>query len=137
MPDNLARFSLYKRRNQIYSIGYYRHGRRHWKSTGVTTRPEALKAMTRFQELLNERLRCVMLEQFIRDFLAFASSNHSAKTHELYERCPDRFLRLAGNIALKEVTAEYTGSKDKKLKAISPVTVNIKLRSLRSAFNTA
>ena len=52
-----SRLSLYKRRsNQICYIGYYQDGRRHWKSTGVSTRPEALKALTQFRELLQERL---------------------------------------------------------------------------------
>jgi integrase len=154
MSTSSPRYSLYKRQNHVYYIGYYHDGRRHWKSTGATTRPEALKALTNFQKLLNKRPRCVILQQFIRDFLAFALSNYSAKTYELYERCLDRFSRLAGSIAVKEVTAEhidryktkrlkeltpeYTGSKtEKKLKPISPVTVNIELRALRAAFKTA
>ena len=41
MPENLPRFSLYKRRNQVYYIGYYHNGRKHSKSTG--TEPEELR----------------------------------------------------------------------------------------------
>ena len=60
--------------------------------------------LTNFQKLLNERSRRVMLQQFIGDVLAFAFSNYSAETYELYERCLDRFSSPAGNIAVKEVT---------------------------------
>ena len=80
MPANSPRFSLYKRCNQIYYIGYYHNGRRYWKSTGVTTRPEALKALTQFRELLTERSRFVTLQQFISDFLAFAEVNYQPNT---------------------------------------------------------
>jgi integrase len=154
MAANLSRFSLYKRQNQIYCIGYYVDGRRRWKSTGVTTKPDALKRLTAFRELLNERSRCVMLQQFISDFLVFAEANYRPNTLGIYRRCLERFSRLAGNITLKEVTAEhfdkyktkrfkdttaeYPVNKDeKKRKAISPTTVNIELRALRAAFKTA
>ena len=41
------RFSLYKRSDQIYYVGYYLNGRRRWKSTGVSTKsPVWVQALT-------------------------------------------------------------------------------------------
>jgi hypothetical protein len=37
MSVDFSRFSLYKRRNGLYSILYYHHGRRRWKATNTTT----------------------------------------------------------------------------------------------------
>lgn len=70
MSTTSNRLSLFKRSNQIYSIGYYQDGRRQWKSTGVSTKPEALKPLTKFKELLDQRTRSVSLRQFVSEFLA-------------------------------------------------------------------
>ena len=42
MAVNSHRFSLYKRTNGVYYVGYYENQHRKWKSTGATTKPEAL-----------------------------------------------------------------------------------------------
>jgi len=43
-----SRLSLFKR-SGIYYVTYYTNGKRRWKSTGVGTRPEALKKLTEFR----------------------------------------------------------------------------------------
>jgi hypothetical protein len=50
MSPNPERLSLFKRSGILYLL-YYSSGRRKWKSTGVSTRPEALKALTEFRVL--------------------------------------------------------------------------------------
>ena len=57
MSVNSPRFSLYKRSNKIYYISYYANGRRRWKSTGASTKSDALKAFTELRELLAEPRR--------------------------------------------------------------------------------
>jgi hypothetical protein len=54
--------SLYKRKG-IYNILYYSGGKRHWKSTGVSTHPEALQKLTEFRELLSKRVQRVLLNR--------------------------------------------------------------------------
>jgi hypothetical protein len=54
MAANSDRLSLFKR-SGIYYITYYSNGKRRWKSTGVSTKPEALKALTEFRGLLEKR----------------------------------------------------------------------------------
>jgi hypothetical protein len=64
MSAKSSRFSLFKRCNQIYYIGYYREGRRRWKSTGMSTKPKALKVLTQFRELLEADTPSVSLQEF-------------------------------------------------------------------------
>ena len=71
MPGNSTSFYVYKRSNQIYYIGYYDRGKLRWKSTGVKTKSEAHKALTRFRELLLGQTVAVTLEQFIDQFLCY------------------------------------------------------------------
>lgn len=142
-----SRFSLFKRSNQVYYIGYYQDGRRRWKSTGATVKADALKALTEFKELLQERARSVSLQQFVSEFLAYGEGNYSRKTLTLYKAILGGFLSFARNASLRELTSEHVDkfkakrlkekTKSKHPKEISPVSVNVELRMLKAAFNTA
>ncbi len=133
-----SRFSLYKRTNGIYYIGYYSEGRRRWKSTFATTKPEALKALTAFKELFQERRRSVSVERFAAEFLAFAETNLSPSTVRRYRLIFKSFLPFVRGAYLNETTPETVDRyKTKRLREISPVSVNIELRMLKSAFNVA
>jgi len=138
MSVNPHRFSLYKRSNLIYYVGYYQEGRRKWKSTGATTKPEALKALTRLRELLQERVRSISLGQFSEEFLAYAKANHSPKSVLLFESVLESFGNLFPKLSLRELTPEHIDKfKTKRLgQKLSPVSVNIELRMLRSALNS-
>ncbi len=57
VPDRLSLF----KRSSIYYVTYYTNGKRRWKSTGVTTKPEALKKLTEFRTLLSNRTHSVSL----------------------------------------------------------------------------
>ena len=58
------RLSLFKR-SGTYHLLYYLGGKRRWKSTYVSTRPEALKKLTELRELLHKRAHTVYLSKFI------------------------------------------------------------------------
>ena len=96
MSISLSRFSVYKRRSGIYYIGYYLNGRRCWKSTRVTTRPEALKALTRFRELSQDPTRNLSLRDSVSDFLTYSGANHAEKTTRLFRSTLLRILAGAG-----------------------------------------
>ena len=78
------RFCLYKRRNQIFYIGYYLNGKRHWKSTGVSTKSEALKVLTEFRLIFSQQTPAIALSQFVRQFLGYSEANHAPKTVSLF-----------------------------------------------------
>jgi integrase len=142
-----GRLSLFKR-SGTYDVMYYTNGRRRWKITGVSTRPEALKKLTELRDLLSKRRQTVTLSEFTERFLASGSANHRPKSVELFRHTLKLFKSLTGNISLAEVTAEHSDRyKTKRLKEKterkknplerSPVSVNVALNMLRAAFTAA
>ena len=141
------RISLFKRSGTYYVL-YYSHDKRRWKSPGVTTRPEAVKKLTEFRELLQARAQHVSLSKFIHDFLAYAETNYRPSTLALYRHTLSRFQSIVGDVSLPEMTAEHFDKyKVKRLKEKtevkknptqrSAVSVNVELRTLKAAFSAA
>ncbi|MFH0992290.1 MAG: site-specific integrase [bacterium] len=147
MSAQLNHFSLYKRSNQIYYIGYYQEGVRKWKSTGASVQPDALKALTEFKLLLQKRTSSITLEKFFDEFLAYGRTIYSPKTLSQYEGIFKMFKKEYPNSSLREINGKHIDFyKAKRLRekkqqdkeqTVSPVSVNVELRMLRSAFNTA
>jgi len=130
------RFSLFKHSNGVYHILYYHNGRRRWKSTKATTKPEALRVLANFKELFEERLKSVSFDEFTEQFLA--SSDLSANTLRMYRTIFKTFTPFLRGAYVNEVTPEIIDSyKAKRLREISPVSVNVELRMLKAAFSTA
>ncbi|HLF19347.1 MAG TPA: phage integrase SAM-like domain-containing protein [Bacteroidota bacterium] len=78
------------------------------------------------------------LAKFIDEFLSFASTNYSGKTSQMYEATLRKLAGLLGEIPLSAISAKHIDTfKVERLKSISPVSVNIELRTLRAAFYTA
>jgi integrase len=131
------RFTLIKRSN-IYYILYYQNGRQRWKSTGATTKPEALQAVTRFRELSEQRLQSMSFEQFVSRFVASIEGSLAEKTVKLYRGVFNNFLPFIHGAHVNEITAEMLDRyKAKRLKEVSPVSVNVELRMLKAAMSTA
>ncbi|MFH0990277.1 MAG: tyrosine-type recombinase/integrase [bacterium] len=134
----ISKLSLFKRSNGFWYILFTDEGKIRWKSTGQTHKREALRALTEFETLLRAKQIPKNLEQFIREFLQYARGNYSPGTVYLYELALNHFLVVTGNIPLSKVTAKHFDLyRIKRLEAISPVTVNIELRTLRAFLNTA
>lgn len=128
-----TRFSLFKRSGTYYLL-YYLDGKRRWKSTGVSTRPAALKRLTEFRELVQKRVQQVSLSKFTQDFLSFAASNYRPGTVALYQHTLHRFQLLVGDISLSEISAEHFDKyKSKRLREKTEVRKNPKPRSAVSA----
>jgi hypothetical protein len=89
----------------IYNIVYHSGGRRHWKSTGAKTKPDALKKLTEFSDLLSKRVQQVSLDEFTRHLLTFAEASYRPGTVELYRHTLRRFQQVTGDLALSEMTA--------------------------------
>lgn len=137
MPVLPRRFTLTKRSN-IYYILYYQNGRQRWRSTGATTKPEALQALARFRELSEQRLQSMSFEQFVSRFVAYIEGNLAEKTVKLYRSVFNNFLPFIHGAFVNEITSEtFDLYKAKRLKEISPVSVNVELRMLKAAMNTA
>ncbi len=134
-----SRFSLFKRRNNIWYILYEVDGKRKWKSTGVKVKSDALKAIRDFENLTKQKRVVKSLRQFIDDFLPFAKKTFAHRTYLIYSGALGGFHSFVQDIALNSITPQHIDRfKVKRLEdGLNPTTLNIELRTLRAAFNTA
>jgi integrase len=87
---------------------------------------------------LREKTRTVTLSKFVQDFLSFARTSYAPATVEIYERSLAGLMDLAPGLTLREITAQHLDRyKMRRLGEVSPVSVNMELRSLRAAMNVA
>lgn len=132
-----AKYSLFKR-NSVYYIQFLRNGKRVQKSLRAKSRSDALKALTQFQDLIDQPSDSVRLSHFQAEFIKHAQSNFSTGTVEIYQAAFKRLLALVGDVPLSEISPLHCDRyKTERLGTVSPVTVNIELRTLKASFNTA
>jgi integrase len=141
-----SKFSLFKRSNGIYYILFVQDGKTVWKSTGVTLKSDALKALTQFRELLKDKQDIVTLTQFRDEFIPFAEGNYSKATVEFYRNSLNHLISMTGDVSLPSLTMQHLDQykvkrlndcKGKSDEKVSAVTVNRELQALRAAMNTA
>ena len=131
---------LFKRSNGVYyAIFTDEFGRRKWISTKEDTKQAALKKLPEISERKKEKLpRITLLAKFFCDFTAYAKGVYLPETLSIYNRALRKFLEITDDRLLPLVSARHVDQfKAKRLQEVAPVTVNIELRSLKAAFNTA
>ncbi len=141
-----SRFLLFKRANGFYYILFDQDGRRRWKSTGCTLKHEAIKSLTEFEQLFQQKQKEVTLSQFSADFLSFAKGNFAKCTVDFYRTAFDHLKSMVGDIPLSSLTMQHIDLYKVKRLAdnakystanVSGATVNRELQALRAAMNTA
>jgi integrase len=130
--------SLFKRSNGVYYISYEQDGKRKWKSTGRTVKAEAYREMMRFDNNLRTYKSRVTLQEFTSEFLTHAEATYASSTRELYLRSLTIFQNLTGNKALSAISPKDADLyRTARSKQVSPVSVNMELRTLKAAFGVA
>ncbi len=130
--------SLFQRSNGVFYIAYSVDGKRRWKSTGKRQRNLAINVLLKFDKLTAQPAKRVLLSEFAEDFLASATTNFSSGTIGIYRQTLASFVSIIGDLHLSAVTPKHIDIyKTERLKTLSPVTMNIELRTLRAAFYTA
>lgn len=127
-----------------------KHGRRQQKSTRCKNKRDALQSLTHLKDFLKEKQTPISLSEFTSELLCYAEANFSEGTVGIYRATLELFSSLVGNIQLSSITPlHFDRYKTKRLKTLSrkapkdtaycikPVTVNLELRTLRAALNTA
>jgi site-specific recombinase XerD len=138
MTSTPGKLSLFKRSNRFYYIVYDQNGRRRWKSTGATTRSEALKALSDFKTLIEPAHRTVSYPQFQAEFMTYAEVHNAKRTVDLFRNVLKGFHRVVKDSVITDITAvNIDRYKTMRLQEVKPVSVNIELRMLKSAFGTA
>ena len=132
-----TKYYLRKRSNGVYYIGYINAGRKRWKSTRCTSKKDALGFLNTFQSSNVTTSTVILLTQFISEFLDYARSIYSPGTVSIYQSALRRIYELIGDVPLLHINSRHLDRfKAERLKEIKPVTVNIELRTLKTAFNT-
>jgi integrase len=112
-------------------------GTRKQKSTGRSTKRNALKVLTEFQTFLKTKSKPILLSKQVEQFLEYAVSNYPQKTFDVYKATLKRFQAICGDIATHRITAKHWDTyRVERLKSVSPVSVNIELRTLKAFLNT-
>ena len=131
--------TLFKRSNGVYYfITYTRDGRRRWVSTGERQKSDALRKLPAIDHEDVRPKRPPRLSIYIRDFLSFAASIYSPGSVGIYKKTLTHFLRVAGDLEIPNISARHIDLyRQRRLGEVSPVTLNIELRTLRAAFSYA
>ncbi len=130
---------LSKSRRGYYYIWYTDdRGKRRKVSTRCRLKTDALKALMDFKALTARRGSSVMLGQFIQDFHRYATATYSPATVDMYDRTLGLFKEKASDRLLSTITPRHVDDyKVWRLGSIKPVSVNIELRTVKAALNTA
>jgi len=138
MAATPAKFSLFKRSNGFYYVVYDQDDRRRWKSTGAKTRSEALRALADLGTVLRPSHRTLRYAQFVEEFMSYANVHNAARTVALFRNVLNGFNRVVKNTLITDITAVHIDRyKTIRLREVKPVSVNVELRMLKSAFSTA
>jgi integrase len=130
---------LLKRFNGIYYLVYKdENNRRRWLSTKARKKSDALKFLLTFKIESEKRKAPILFSKFMDQFLEHSKSNLRQGTIDIYERTRDLFLEVIGDILLEKLTPYHWDKyQSNRLQKVSPVSVNIELRALRSILNKA
>lgn len=135
--------SFLNKRKNGYWYAHYRDEDGRWKSlsTRAKTKSEASKFFSNLKSNIEQSKKkpSQPLTAFIQQYLEYSEINHAANTTDRIRVVLEHFLEFIGETMMDRITPqmieEYKIYRVKNI--ISPVTVNIELRSLKAFFNTA
>ncbi|MDD8019255.1 MAG: tyrosine-type recombinase/integrase [Bacteroidota bacterium] len=136
---------LSKDKSGIWYV-YYRgeDGKTKRTSTRSKLKTDSLRFLLSFKTSKVVKPKVISFIDFKKEFLQFADVNYRKGTAKIFRLSLTMFEKIIGNLPLASITPlHWDKYKAERLKTItngnpiSPVTINIDLRSLRSAFNTA
>ncbi|HTR80944.1 MAG TPA: tyrosine-type recombinase/integrase [Bacteroidota bacterium] len=132
-----SNFSLFKK-NGYYYIQFVDDGKRKQRSTHTTNKAEALKTLGDFKQLVRDQPKRKLISDFASEFAEYAKGNYAIGTIEIYQSTFKLFQGRFGDISLTEITPQHWDIyKVHRLQKVSAHTVNIELRSMKAALNTA
>jgi len=128
--------TLFKRSNGVfYIVTDGKNGRRRWISTGERTRSRAAKRLENYEDKPKKVQQSKRLSAFISEFLSTVSSFYSKVTLGIYRYALRSFFSTVGDLQLTAVCAQHIDLfRQRRIKEVSAITLNINLRALRSAF---
>jgi len=134
----LSKLYIFKRPNGIWYILQKSDGKTRWKTTGCTEKSEALKKLTEFKGITKDKPTPNRLSEFIRDFLSYARTTYAKASIDIFLVALRNLQAITGDCKITAISFKHVDLyKATRLRAVSPVSVNVELRSLRTIFNIA
>jgi integrase len=144
-------YSLFPKGSRWYIQYTDAQGNRKQKSTGCRKKTDALKVLSDFKELTSSAPHSRSFSSFKDEFLVYAEGTFAEKTVRIYKASMNNFQRIIGDLPLVSISTAHSDlykvkrQKDdrrsrirpRKTTHLSPISINIELRSLKAAFNTA
>ncbi|HWP82849.1 MAG TPA: tyrosine-type recombinase/integrase [Bacteroidota bacterium] len=130
---------LRKRSNGYYHVSY-RNDQGRWTSisTGTKSKSEANEFFSDLKERLAQRKQVISFSEYAGRYLDYSLVNHSPASTEKVRLVTRRFLEIIGDKVLDRITPfDIEGYKTQRAKLVSPVSVNIELRTLKAMFSMA
>jgi len=127
--------TIYKRSTGFYYVAFEKDGKRIYKSTGEKNR---LKATTIAEKILSCDGDDMVFSKFSERLLAYARATYSPRNVEVYERVLKEFLNCLGDRRMIDITPyDIERFKAWRMEKVSPISVNIDLRTIKAALNRA
>jgi site-specific recombinase XerD len=131
--------TLFKRSNGIYYVRQRTAtGKDKWTSTGQRTKREAMSALQAGKQPRAKKTDTDVLTLANR-VIEYVRGSHAARTVTVYNAALEAFMQNIGNMPVSQVTREHVDRFRLRLadSHLSPVSVNVHLRTMRAAFNLA
>ena len=126
------------KRGAYYQIGWVEGDRRKWRPTKCTTKSEALVFLKSFETQNEKKVEPLRLSQFTELFRTRINGTIRKSTLRPYLASLKSFESVISDKLMSEYNVDdIENYKQKRLQSISPTTLNIELRSLKSTFNSA
>ena len=125
-----------EKKSGIYYIVSSNNGKRIWKSTKTRDRKKAYQLFSNNIPQKIETNQPQLLSQCIKEYISFVETTYSCKTLEIYKMALNHLAACTGDIRIDLITSRNIDLyKVFRMKDVSPTTVNIELRALRTFFN--
>jgi site-specific recombinase XerD len=130
---------LHKRSNGFY-YAHFRNDTGKWQSVSTKTKlkTEANKFFSNLKHNLQRKKPSISFSEFKEQYLSYSKTNHSPNSTSRLTFVLKHFTSFIGDTLLDNITIQNIEIyKANRLKDVSPVTVNIELRTLKAFFSQA
>ena len=127
---------LVRDKRGIFHVVTYVEGKHVWQSTRTRKRAEAFKVLAQLESSSPLAHAERTIGKYIQEYLAYVKANFSPKTHEIYRIALNHLIDFAGNVQVDELNTHLIDQyKVHRLPSVTPTTVNVETRAIRTFFN--
>jgi site-specific recombinase XerD len=127
---------LVRDKRGIFHVVTYVKGKHVWQSTRTRKRAEAFKVLAQIETSPSPGQAERGIGKYVQEYLAHVKANFSPKTHEIYRIALNHLIDFTGNMQVDELNTHLIDQyKVHRLPSVTPTTVNVETRAIRTFFN--